>query len=88
MAISLQIFCECEFESWVRLYWKDFSRYSSVLNRTHGPNSTHGSGLWKKHTPKKYSWLWFATLVLEDIMVELFDEYIRLTLASIFAEDP
>ena len=26
--------------------------------------------------------------VLEDIMIELFDEYIRLILASIFVEDP
>ena len=25
--------------------------YSSVLNRTTGPNRTHASGLWKKHTP-------------------------------------
>ena len=39
----------------------DWGYYSSVLNRTTGPNRTHASGLWKKHTPNRThgSGLWF-----------------------------
>ena len=37
------------------------SGYSSVLNRTSGPNNLHSLGLWKKHTPNSThgSGLWF-----------------------------